>query len=93
MRAYSMSYKELLTVPIRTFWHLFAQIHRLQAQEDLRRLDVMIAQNSPEGAKQLREHLEREVGEPIKKKTPWEGTFDADGWNALKGMQHDKIGA
>lgn len=96
MRFYSMSYPDVLALPLRTFWALFEQVSRLQASEDLRQLDVMTAQHTSEGIEALRKKLVEERGTPVKTSqnaTVKEDEFDADGWAYLKATQHLTVGS
>ena len=90
MHFYSTSYEDVLKTPIRTFWSLFGQIRRVRAAANNEHFDLLIAHQSKEGIEAVRDHLKKEIGEPVKK-TP-QSEFDASGWNDLKRMQFERIG-
>lgn len=59
----------------------------------MRQLDVFIGGQTSENSKIVKESLEREHDTPVKKKIDFAGTFDREGWEALKRMQHQKVGS
>jgi len=67
-------------MPLRAFWLLSNQIHRVQAESDLRALSVASYAQSSDGIKELRDHLNREMGQVMRA----EERFDEEGWNRLK---------
>ncbi len=50
-----MSYRELLGLPIRTFWFMSDCIERIQASEDQRSFRVA---NNAQGGEQVREYID-----------------------------------
>jgi hypothetical protein len=69
MREYSMGFREVMKLPLRTFWSLNRNVDRLRAEQDLRSLQVSAAAQSAgeggEGIKFLSDHLRGEIGSPI----------------------------
>jgi len=56
-----LSYRELLSLPIRTFWRMHSNINRIRAEDNLRTLQVAVASQS-EGVAKYRDHLVVELG-------------------------------
>lgn len=73
---------KVLAMPVRIFWMMSNQVHRLMAEEDIRALSVAVHCQSADGSKEYRELLEREMGQVVKKQE----VFDEEGWNLLKSM-------
>jgi hypothetical protein len=69
MREYSMKFRDVMELPLRTFWSLNRQVDRLRAEEDVRQLQIATAAASAgeggEGVKFLGEHLQTEIGRPM----------------------------
>jgi hypothetical protein len=84
MREYPMGFREVMQLPLRTFWSLNRYIDRLRAEEDLRSLQVAVAASTAgEGGKSiefLTEHLQSEVGRPM----VIQKSFDAAQFERLK---------
>lgn len=57
-----MNYRDVLEMPLVTFWSYNRQINRLRAEQDQRLMRVMTAVNSPEGYEALAKTLEEEIG-------------------------------
>lgn len=53
-------------MPIRTFWSFTKNINRIQADNDLRAMDIALSANSGEFAKELRERLIETLKSPVK---------------------------
>lgn len=69
MNFYSMSYPEVLALPLRTFWSLNAQITRLRAEEQLGMIEMFMLGGmgaSGEVVKELRQMLSKQMGDPVK---------------------------
>jgi hypothetical protein len=62
MRFYGLSYEEMLALPIKMFWFMNAQIDRINAQHDMRALEVTMCSQSGEMAVGHHEKLVLEVG-------------------------------
>ncbi len=63
-----MGYREVMELPLRTFWSLNRYVDRLRAEAELRQLQVGIAASSMAGSEtstKLSEHLSAEVGRPM----------------------------
>ena len=65
-----MTYKDVLDMPIRSFWSFNKNMNRIQADNDLRAMDIALASNSGEFAKELRERLVETLGSPVKAEQP-----------------------
>ena len=74
-----MSYREVMSLPIRTFWFMSECINRIRAELDMRSLSVSAAVNSSEGMKEKFDELSRDLG----KVTQFEELFDASGMELL----------
>lgn len=90
MHFYSMSYEEMLALPIKMFWFMNASIDRINAQQDVRALSVAVGGQSGEMATGHREQLVLEIGtvvtvidDPIKAAS---SEFDKAGLAELKAM-------
>ena len=57
-----MSYRDVMRLPICTFWMMSAQINRVRAEGELRQLNIVVSGGSAEGAKETRERLLEEMG-------------------------------
>jgi len=57
-----MGYRDLLEVPIKTFWMLSQNIERILAQKDMRALTVAVSGQGSEAAQSHRQNLIKEVG-------------------------------
>ena len=78
-----LGYRELLSLPIKTFWRLHANVNRIRAEADIRSFMVSTASQSTEGAK-FRDNLIVEMGE-ITKTDPIAGAIrDEEGVARLK---------
>lgn len=81
MRFYSLSYKDALDLPLKTFWLLSNNIGRISAEEDIRRLSITAAAASDKGFKSSQEALQREMGKVFRRPEIEEAI---EGINALK---------
>lgn len=63
---YSMSYEEVLRMPMKTFWLMSGNIRRIRAGYDLRTLATTAAAGSPDGVTELQERLVLEIGDVVK---------------------------
>jgi hypothetical protein len=82
---YSMSYREVLKMPVRAFWLMSSNIRRIRAQSDVRSLMVASAAQSPEGIDEIRERLVLEIGEVVKE-PPASVERDGAGFEELRAM-------
>lgn len=81
-----MGYREVMGIPVRTFWFLNNTINRVRADEDLRHLTVVNSAQSGEGAKDTRERLIIEMGQVIER-TAAEDELDRTGLHSLAVLQ------
>jgi hypothetical protein len=79
-REYSMTYFDVLGLPLTTFWSFNRQVDRLRAEQEQRQLRVLAASQSPEGARELGDYLQGQIGHPVLV----EEKFDADKFEELK---------
>lgn len=84
MKHYPMAYREALSLPIRTFWHLNASIGRIEAESNLRLLEVIAASKRNESYEDMRDALVKEMGTLMKQEE--EISLDVDGLNELRKM-------
>jgi hypothetical protein len=63
MAEYSMSFDELMALPIKRFWFLANQVDRIRAERDLRQLQMLGSATSLEAYKMANEHLNGQVGQ------------------------------
>lgn len=82
MAYYNMRYRELLELPIRTFWFLNECVNRLEAESNLRKLEVFASAQSVEGYESLRQSLVNQMG-LMMVKTP---KLDKQGLDLLRNM-------
>lgn len=82
MGHYHMRYREILELPIRTFWFLNECVNRLEAESNLRRLEVFASAQSAEGYESLRQSLVNQMG-TLMVKAP---TLDRQGLEMLRSM-------
>lgn len=61
-----MSLRDVMEMPIRTFWSFANNSVRLKAEEDLQAMDVVLSGQSGEFAKQHREALLERIKPPVK---------------------------
>lgn len=86
---YSMSYREVMALPINAFWLMCGCINRVQAEFDVRQLAVLESSQSGEGFSEHRKNLVLEIsGGKAPKEMPaqYDETRDQDGFNELKAM-------
>lgn len=82
MHFYSISYNDLLNIPVYVFWELAKNIDRIRAEEDMRLFALM--QNVVGGdPKELYRHLNKEKGQVV---IGVDNTFDKEGLNRLRGL-------
>jgi hypothetical protein len=68
MHFYGLSYKEVLELPLRTFWSFNAQIVRLRSEEQLSMIELFLLGGmgaSEQAVTSIRGHLNKTMGEPI----------------------------
>ena len=83
---YSMSYRELMDIPIKTFWLMSGNIRRIRAGDDLRNLMTATASQSADGVKEYRERLIVDIGEVMKEPSVADAERDEAGFAELKSM-------
>lgn len=82
MRFYGYTLDQLHNSSITAFWFLLNQIHRIQAEQDLRTLAIhMAVAGGSEGVLSRQEELVKELGIVTKGINT---TFDSEGWEELK---------
>lgn len=89
MREYNMEYSKVLALPITLFWFLYGQIDRLRAEDDLRRLNVAAASQSPEAAQSLSNGFRTQLDKVVKidpVKAIMSERLDRAGFEALRTM-------
>ena len=64
IRFYGFGYREVLELPLRTFWCLNDQIDRLQCDEHLALMPALGAVMGGDGVKKVVEDMKRRVGNP-----------------------------
>lgn len=74
-----MSYREVMSLPMRTFWLFNKNINRLFAEQDMRRISVLSSVNASEGLSEKIDELTQELGHV----TTFEEVFDADAMSSL----------
>ena len=62
MREFAIPYDALLKTPIKRFWFLNRQVDRLRAEDDLRRMKVLVAVNSNESFQQALDGFTKQMG-------------------------------
>jgi len=82
MRAYRMSWHEVLATDFKLFWLLNKQINRLLAEEDKRAMMVMAAAQGGELAVDVQKQLSEELGQVVVEKA----SLDLDAWENLKSL-------
>lgn len=93
-----MAYAEVMRLPLRTFWLMHRNIDRIEAKRDMRAMSVsLVAQSTPDGAKQFRQELLVEAGTIVKlegagEDSPLAAKRDDSGFADLKRMAGQKIG-
>lgn len=63
---YGLSYRELMNLPIKTFWMLNKNIGRLLAEQDLRAMRITAVSQDAQAAKEHAEGLLEEFDNPYK---------------------------
>lgn len=87
-----MGYREVMGMPLKTFWCFSKNIDRLMAETDLRMLQVVASAASGEAYGKLSDRLQGQVGTIVKMSgealaaTAQEETLDRAGLSALKAM-------
>lgn len=65
MRVYGMPYAQVMSLPMKVFWHLSGTVPRLWADEQRQLLEVQTAAGSPEGAEQLHQTIGQLAKDPV----------------------------
>ena len=86
MRAYRMSWHEVLATDFKLFWLLNKQINRLLAEEDKRAMMVMAAAQGGELAVDVQKQLSEELGQVVVERA----SLDLDAWENLKSLGADR---
>lgn len=82
-----MSYREVLALPIRTFWLFSGNIRRIRAENDMRSLMTAAAAQSAEGIESYQERLVLEIGLVMSNDEPvLDVERDEKGFSELKMM-------
>ena len=81
-----MPYKDLMAIPIKTFWLMSGNIRRIKAGDDLRNLMTATAAQSAEGIQEYRERLIVDIGEVMKEPSAIDVERDEAGFAELKSM-------
>lgn len=63
---YGMSYREVMDLPMKTFWMLNRNISRLLAEQDLRAAEIAVSVNSGDAMKALHTKLLKEFDNPYR---------------------------
>lgn len=66
MRTYSMSYREVLDMPIRAFWTVSGLVERLLVDEGRMTLEIASVAQDPDASKTLFERMEKQAPAPVK---------------------------
>lgn len=75
-------------MPIRAFWALVGNIHKIEADEDRRALRVAVCAQSPDGIKSLFEEFDEKLKGVVvgPEWNPMDAKRDENGVNELKGL-------
>jgi len=79
-----MAYREVMLLPITTFWFLNHTINRVRAEQDMRTLSIHANAQSLEGATNYRKHLVIEMGEVVTESKMIPVERDEAGFEALR---------
>lgn len=83
---YAMPYKDLMAIPIKTFWLMSGNIRRIRAGDDLRHLLTASAAQSADGVKEYHERLVIEMGDVMKEPSVADAERDEVGFAELRQM-------
>jgi len=81
---YSMSYWDVMRMPIKTFWMMSENVRRIQAENDMRSVSVAVNSQSSEGLQEFHEKLVLEVGDVAKEPVVPDAVRDEEGFNELR---------
>jgi len=81
---YSMSYWDVMKLPIKSFWLMSENVRRIQAENDMRAVSVAANVQSPEGLQEFHEKLVIELGEVSKEPIVPSAERDQEGFNELR---------
>lgn len=82
-----MSYREVMELPIMTFWFMSSVIRRIRADAELRQLAIGVAaQSNGEGVKEFQERLVLEVGTVTNAPAALDTERDEEGFAELKAI-------
>jgi hypothetical protein len=62
MNFYSLTDRDVLTMPLKRFWLLSGNVNRIQAEQDMRRMFTNAAAQTGEGLKDYSAKLREEIG-------------------------------
>lgn len=82
---YGYEPQTLLRMPTRLFWHMVRQIHRIEAQQDLRAIRVAKTAMAEDGGRDTIVQLQEEIG-VVMRTDPEEERLDREGLAALKAL-------
>lgn len=83
---YSMSFREVMAMPVKSFWLMFSNIRRIRAGDDVRHLMTAAASQSADGVKELQERLVLEIGTVANAPPVVDAQRDEAGFAELKAM-------
>lgn len=66
MRAYGMSYQEVMSIPMRAFWTISGFVERISSDEAKLKLEVAASSQTSEAAQALYERLDKQAPAPVK---------------------------
>lgn len=66
MRTYGMSYQELMSMPMRSFWTIAGFVDRISADDAKLKLEVAVSSQTSEAAQILYERLNKQAPAPVK---------------------------
>jgi hypothetical protein len=84
-----MNYKDVLSMPLRTFWMMNKNIDRIMAEADMRMLSVVAYAQSGDGIEDFTKKLRDQVGKIVEidaAKMAMSETYDREGLLALKAL-------
>jgi hypothetical protein len=90
MRFYGMAFREVLTLPIQTFWMLHRNVDRVVAEENYKSAIIAASAMGGDGLTTLLEDLRKQMGDVVivdeAKLAMQEAKLDREGLNSLRGL-------
>jgi len=91
MHNYTMGFREVLSLPVKTFWMLHKNVDRIHAENDQRQILVVLnAFNGGDGLTNLLEQFRKRIGKIVETDEPEEENsapkLDETGLMQLKGL-------